>query len=237
MDDWENAKKGTQGLYLVAKPSEVIDSKKLIDIVAVHGLNGHCLDTWTCHDVLWLRDLLPKEMPNARVMTYQYDSKVISNNYVYSVSDSARHLVQTLRDYRDDEVFFGTPHRGADPAKMLGPIVKAVAAARFRPSSKCVEMLKTHSEELLQVSQDFRPFASQYALVSFYEQHIHPGLRTVVVDKMSAVMGFPHEDRLMLGGTHSSMCKFTRSDPRFNSVWKHIQRAAVGPPRRRVPLV
>jgi len=282
--DLEQAKQGVPGLHLVAEPAETVDSKELIDIVAVHGLGGHCVDSWTYRDtpkasVFWLQDLLPEKMPNARIMTFQYDAKVVGNTSVSSVSDNARQLAELLRDKRDpldgvdpnrpivfighslggivikqalqvanaDDkssgirqiagatkglVFFGTPHRGADPAKLLGPIVKAVATVPRKPSSKFVAMLKTHSEGLLKVSQDFRPFAPQYALVSFYEQHVHPASKTLVVDKMSAVMGFPHEDKLMLGGTHSSMCKFTRGDPRFNTVWRSIRRAAAGPPRR-----
>ena len=46
-----------------------------VSIVAVHGLGGHPHDTWT-HDngKMWLRDLLPLDIPSARVMTWGYDS-------------------------------------------------------------------------------------------------------------------------------------------------------------------
>lgn len=33
----------------------------------------------------------------------------------------------------------------------------------------------------------------------------------------------------MLGGDHSSMCKFVDGDPRFDTVWWYIKRAAEGP--------
>jgi hypothetical protein len=70
-------------------------------IVLVHGFQGHPQKTWTLskvrktryvpapaspatalikeefeEDVYWPQDLLPKSIPNARILTYGYDSKV-----------------------------------------------------------------------------------------------------------------------------------------------------------------
>jgi len=46
---------------------------------------------------------------------------------------------------------------------------------------------------------------------------------------MSAIIGVVHEDVLMLGGNHSSMCKFEPGDPRFDTAWWSIKKAAEGP--------
>ncbi|GME23020.1 hypothetical protein L207DRAFT_627774 [Neofusicoccum parvum] len=47
-----------------------------LDLIAIHGLNGHRERTWTAdNNVLWLRDLLPAEIPRARILTYGYDSR------------------------------------------------------------------------------------------------------------------------------------------------------------------
>ncbi|KAL9032039.1 MAG: hypothetical protein Q9214_008131 [Letrouitia sp. 1 TL-2023] len=52
-------------------------------IIAVHSLNpwgnpDHAFDTWRkpkgANGNLWLRDELPKTVPNARIFLYQYDS-------------------------------------------------------------------------------------------------------------------------------------------------------------------
>lgn len=48
----------------------------MLSLVAVHGLDGHREDTWTADNgVLWLRDQLPKEILNIRVLSYGYDAR------------------------------------------------------------------------------------------------------------------------------------------------------------------
>lgn len=53
-----------------------------VDIVAVHGLYGHALKTWTSKGstVPWLgdKDMLPKALPNARILTWGYNADVHS---------------------------------------------------------------------------------------------------------------------------------------------------------------
>jgi hypothetical protein len=44
-------------------------------IIAIHGLDGHRLRSWTADNgVLWLRDLLPGVVPRARILTYGYQA-------------------------------------------------------------------------------------------------------------------------------------------------------------------
>ncbi|KAI3120199.1 hypothetical protein CBS147326_9599 [Penicillium roqueforti] len=53
-----------------------LDQNAGVDIVAVHGLGKNSLETWTHHETgtLWLRDLLPRSIHNARVLTFDYDA-------------------------------------------------------------------------------------------------------------------------------------------------------------------
>lgn len=83
---------------LVAKPH---DEAGLIDIVALHGLNGHYYHTWTlpatrsspaCN---WLERSLPREVPKARVMSYSYDSAVFAKSQA-SIGDFADLLLEGL---------------------------------------------------------------------------------------------------------------------------------------------
>lgn len=70
----------------------------LVDIVAIHGLDGHRERSWT-HEkdesqILWLRDLLPSDVPNARILVYGYDA---------NTHDSTCVSTQTI--YRHSETF------------------------------------------------------------------------------------------------------------------------------------
>ncbi|KAL6158765.1 hypothetical protein ACJBU6_02866 [Exserohilum turcicum] len=81
------------GLNIVAEGQSPV-----VDIVAVHGLNGHRDKTWTAtNGVQWLRDLLPNDIPNARVFCWGYNAnthgKHLSCQYLY---DHAKTLVSEL---------------------------------------------------------------------------------------------------------------------------------------------
>lgn len=62
-----------------------------VDIVAIHGLNGHREKTWTAsNEVHWLRDLLPEDVPQARIFSWGYDvnthaigGQQLSNMFLY----------------------------------------------------------------------------------------------------------------------------------------------------------
>ncbi|KAF2153440.1 hypothetical protein K461DRAFT_140501 [Myriangium duriaei CBS 260.36] len=83
-----------QGVHVEAEGTDPV-----IDIVAIHGLNGHRDKTWTAtNGVNWLRDLFPLDLPNARIMSWGYDANThtagqVSCQYLY---DHARNLVSDL---------------------------------------------------------------------------------------------------------------------------------------------
>lgn len=84
----------------LSKPSAALQEPSLIlaSIVAVHGLNGHRDKTWTAaNGTHWLRDILPADIPNARVFCWGYDANThgdrVSCQYLY---DHATQLVSDL---------------------------------------------------------------------------------------------------------------------------------------------
>ncbi|GAW21409.1 hypothetical protein ANO14919_109280 [Xylariales sp. No.14919] len=236
------------GLHLLTEEPQ---RPTMESIVAVHGLNGHYMDTftdksWFAPATMWLKDLLPEKIPGCRVMSFEYDASVNSMS-VANVRDSARSLLEHLRDKREDTalvlagydypnmanctkgiVFFGTPHRGADAAQWA-LMAEKIGHAVFRTGqSAFLRTLERNSEDLYKISEDFRPISTNYAIVSFYEEYAYNILGKVIVDKDSAIMGLPHEQKMMLSGTHTSMCRFSKSDKQFDAVWKRIKRAATG---------
>ncbi|KAL2063771.1 hypothetical protein VTL71DRAFT_5576 [Oculimacula yallundae] len=77
----------------------------VVDIIALHGLNGHRENTWTTKkNVNWLRDadMLSSIIPNARIMSWGYDAnthstKGLSAQYLYNI---AQNLVSDLSLHR-----------------------------------------------------------------------------------------------------------------------------------------
>ncbi len=74
-----------------------------LSIVAVHGLDGHREKTWTANNgVMWLRELLPTEIPHARILTYGYDSRTYSSEQLtrQTLYGHSMSLVSALSLYR-----------------------------------------------------------------------------------------------------------------------------------------
>ena len=77
-------------------------------VVVVHGLNGHAKRTFT-HPrtgVYWPRDLLPEQVPAARVLTFGYNAGMKNISDGQNVLDIANELVVSLKDYRRGKVSF-----------------------------------------------------------------------------------------------------------------------------------
>ncbi|CAG7854429.1 SubName: Full=Related to WD40-repeat protein (Notchless protein) {ECO:0000313/EMBL:CCA73885.1} [Serendipita indica DSM 11827] len=82
------SKKEDLGLVELACPED-----PTVDIIAIHGLNGHREKTWMTDDgVLWLRQFLPSSLPRARILTYGYDADTHSTECV-STQTMRRHAV------------------------------------------------------------------------------------------------------------------------------------------------
>ncbi|RGP71285.1 ankyrin repeats 3 copies domain-containing [Fusarium sporotrichioides] len=102
-----STKKGNHernGLFILHPNSDELydDSKYLVDIVAIHGLGGHPYKTWTEKEDrhLWLRDSLPIHVPEARIMTFGYDSVVLFGKSRSQICDYALDLANRLEMFR-----------------------------------------------------------------------------------------------------------------------------------------
>lgn len=73
--------------------------------MAVHGLNGDPKITWTNHktNAFWLKDFLPLDVPNARIMTFGYNADAAFGNTTADIIDHAKGLLSSLVDKREED--------------------------------------------------------------------------------------------------------------------------------------
>ncbi|KAI9888869.1 MAG: hypothetical protein M1814_006219 [Vezdaea aestivalis] len=78
------------------KAHSTSEEDKLVDIVAIHDLNGDPVKTWTDDEskVLWLRDLLPELISIGRVLSFRYNAEV--SFYGTGSADRIQQQAQTL---------------------------------------------------------------------------------------------------------------------------------------------
>ncbi|KAI9708387.1 MAG: hypothetical protein M1820_004091 [Bogoriella megaspora] len=93
------------GLTPLNTPEEPI----VADIIAVTGLAGHAFGSWASSPFqMWLRDFLPYDLPNARVLTYGYYSQVQQASSRSIVGDHVRMFKQRVLTLPRSAL---TPHR------------------------------------------------------------------------------------------------------------------------------
>lgn len=71
-------------------------------IVAVSGLNSHAFGSWKApkKNDQWLRDWLPQDVPNARMLLYGYDTRLQGNQSLSSIEDLGRIFLDRLTAFR-----------------------------------------------------------------------------------------------------------------------------------------
>ncbi|OCK72795.1 hypothetical protein K432DRAFT_314863, partial [Lepidopterella palustris CBS 459.81] len=185
------------GLKVVAEGEQPV-----IDIVAVHGLNGHRDKTWTAaNGVHWLRDLLPADIPNARVFCWGYNANThgdrVSCQYLYDhagqlVSDLSleRRLTNALihsdaarkgalEEHRSIKastygiMFMGTPHQGGSGVQ-LGKLLVNVASVFVAADDRLMKHLEQNSEWLQQQLGQYNPISNEFVTKFAYEEYKTP---------------------------------------------------------------
>jgi len=90
-------------------------------IVAVHGLGDDAINTWTHpkSKAFWLQDFLPKQIPDARIMTFGYNAAVAFGQSTAEVIDHAKSLLASLVDKREELEVQSTATYGANETLTL----------------------------------------------------------------------------------------------------------------------
>ncbi|KFZ01163.1 hypothetical protein V500_00867 [Pseudogymnoascus sp. VKM F-4518 (FW-2643)] len=144
-----------------------------VEIIAVTGLAGHAFGSWKARGspYMWLRDFLPAEIPNARILTYGYDTKLPGSQSTASIVDLSRKFLESVKTIQkqcealaqaaegspDDRkvfrlcyavIFFGVPNRGLESSS-LNSMVKG------QPNEDLVRNLHPDSSFLSLLHQRF----------------------------------------------------------------------------------
>ncbi|KAF4625976.1 hypothetical protein G7Y89_g12185 [Cudoniella acicularis] len=74
------------GLACLWEDSKYQNHHDAVDIVAVHGLGGHYKHSWTDvkTEALWLRDFIPKRIQTARVLSFGYTLRGLSDHTAHT---------------------------------------------------------------------------------------------------------------------------------------------------------
>ena len=117
-------------------------------------------------------------------------------------------------------VFLSTPHRGSDFASTLNKML--TAGSKRAPKFLLIKDLERSSQLLDSINENFRHVADRLKLVSFYETRktsLGPLSSILIVEKQSAVLGYPGETIIPLDADHRNMCKFpSNQDPAYITV-------------------
>ncbi|EDP48063.1 SesB-like NB-ARC domain protein [Aspergillus fumigatus A1163] len=151
----------------------------VVSIVAVHGLNGDSITAWSGPETgtLWLKDLIPKHIPHARVLSFGYESSSCRFDWPGFV-DKIRSLATTLvADLEADRQKLG----GCRTRPIIfvchglgGVIVKKALAHSANSTSPLV----AHLNEI---------FISTFAILFFGTPHININLANRLVLESSGV--------------------------------------------------
>ncbi|KAK0721186.1 hypothetical protein B0T21DRAFT_48645 [Apiosordaria backusii] len=115
-------------------------------------------------------------------------------------------------------MFLSTPHRGSSHAATLNSMLSVIGSspkvyvAELNPSSTSIE----------DINEQFRGICGSWQLVSLYETQqtrLSPGLKRMIVDKSSGVLGYPKEISAPLDADHHTICKYqSRLDSNYHLV-------------------
>lgn len=151
-------------------------------IVAVHGLDEDATGAWTdpATQILWLRDLLPKNLRCARVLAFEYNANTTSLYGGRSGERIQQHAQTLIAEIQADRSLEGCPNR---PLIFIchglgGIVVKKALTHSSTRTSKNVEHL-------------YSVFVSTYAILFFGTPH--HGLEKIKGLQPNRRMGLSHQ--------------------------------------------
>ncbi|OHF02533.1 hypothetical protein CORC01_02228 [Colletotrichum orchidophilum] len=87
-------------LWPSPETEEVVNIQTEVDLIAIHGLGGHAIETWTEGDRFWLRDFLPSDLPTVRVLTFGFDGSLVFTASKSNIPNIATQLLFSIKQLR-----------------------------------------------------------------------------------------------------------------------------------------
>jgi len=99
-------------LHVLRTPPTTCDN--VVDVIFIHGITGNAYNTWrhASSGTHWPSELLPKDIPNARIMAWGYDASVISiwgHAGGNRLADHSKNLIGDVVRLREDTHTVGHP--------------------------------------------------------------------------------------------------------------------------------
>ncbi|KAK9775030.1 putative GPI inositol-deacylase [Seiridium cardinale] len=160
------------------------------------------------------------------IVAHSMGGLVFKKAFIHGLlNDEFRDIISMIKSV----LFLATPHRGTDLAETLN---KILTSSIFGHSPKdYVSELARRSPTIDELNESFRHHASKLQIFSFYETlttAIGP-ISAMILDKNTAVLGYPRETPQPLIANHHDACKFkSTDDPNYLSVLGAL-RSVVGP--------
>ncbi|THD00222.1 hypothetical protein EYZ11_000272 [Aspergillus tanneri] len=193
-----------------------------VDIVAVHGLNEDAVVAWTSESgTLWLRDLIPLHVPQARILSFGYESSASSyegQNFTDKIQSLATTLVANLEGDRSLEdsnwlVLDSSDSRASQFAcRRLGPLKS--------PPTRILQSLEA-------ITDQFTPLMKKFHATFFWEgmPTDFGGYVDFLVDQSSAAPNIYDAPKCaIVGADHSQMIKFSDWSPSYRTVLSTVKR-------------
>ncbi|KAL9133201.1 MAG: hypothetical protein Q9175_005624 [Cornicularia normoerica] len=214
------------------------------DIIALTGLAAHASGSWAYSaQNMWLRDYLPRDVSNARILIYGYPSQLHGNISRSILSDHSTNMNQRLLTLPVRSIIFlGAPHKGLETTA-LETLVKSQA------TEDMIRELKSESPTLTELNDKFRHVAKDIDILTCYElsptktafevffdhhkrprstdsvqmpdgtwKHESPPIMMVSLD--SARQWYPREKFVACNADHSQIAKLKRGE---NSIYPSVR--------------
>ncbi|PWY80745.1 hypothetical protein BO94DRAFT_601945 [Aspergillus sclerotioniger CBS 115572] len=153
-------------------PTPLIDPGDLaeIDIIAIHGFDGHAFKSWAAErePTMWLRDFLPEAIPKARIITYGYAARLLNGQSEASLGELADDLRRMIHMARPGQAVSRSAELNLDGSS-------ANITQKHRPlilidhdlGGLIIKMALVQASEAKNSDADQAFFVSSYAVVFF----------------------------------------------------------------------